>query len=84
MRQPSSASFDERQFEPGTLQLARRLLTENDEVGHREAQMLFCALCKIWVQPIQWVAYMLNGQLDLYQACPCCQERLQQREPATV
>ena len=46
--------------------------------------MLFCASCKIWVQPIQWVAYMLNGQLDLYQACPCCHERLQQREPATV
>ena len=46
--------------------------------------MLFCPSCKIWVQPIQWVAYMLNGLLDIHEACPCCHDKLQQREPVSV
>ncbi len=47
-------------------------------------QMLFCTSCKIWVQPIQWVAYMLNGLLDLHEACPCCHAKLAQHEPASL
>jgi hypothetical protein len=38
--------------------------------------MLYCDLCKIWVQPILWVSPTLNGPLDLHQACPCCHGRL--------
>jgi hypothetical protein len=69
---------------PKNFLLARSLLRQKCEVGQTEAEMLFCASCKIWVQPIQWVAYMLNGLLDIHEACPCCHERLPQPEPAAV
>ena len=46
--------------------------------------MLFCPACLTWVQPIHWVSFMLNGQLGLHQACPCCHQEFPQREPAAV
>lgn len=46
--------------------------------------MLFCRLCKIWVQPTQWVDSAFNGQVFLVEVCPCCHQGLAQLEPATV
>ena len=44
--------------------------------------MLFCPVCRVWVQPIQWVDSAYNGQVFLLEACPTCHEKLPATERA--
>ncbi len=49
--------------------------------------MVYCDVCKIWVQPIQWVDstfYAHYAQLDLLEACPVCHQKIPHPEPAAA
>ncbi|MFQ5848300.1 MAG: hypothetical protein ACE5IQ_11610 [Candidatus Methylomirabilales bacterium] len=46
--------------------------------------MLYCPVCKIWIQPIQWLDPTFYGQVDILDACPSCHQPLPHPEPAAA
>lgn len=52
--------------------------------GRELVTMVYCPVCKIWVQPIQWVDSTFYGHLDLLEACPGCHQQFSHPEPAVA